>query len=207
MISTGPTANALPVRSGADLQTAGQAQPVAAATSGTKGDAQSAVAAETTKAVDPAQQSADAQALPQNQSNDEARFVEPSRASAESLTRQAEAPDAKTPAGPPPTFDWSVLEKARALAATGTPQEAPKPAPDAAPSPEADAATAQPQPSQTPQTAEATPEAAPEPAPQTAEATPPAPEPAQTAEADSAPAATATRPAVEGTVPPGVELQ
>lgn len=193
MIPSGPTATTMPVRSGTDLQANGQTAPGPAATSGTNGDTKSATKAETVQAVDPAQQGADTQGLPQNQSNEEARFVEPSRLSAESLTRQADAPDAKTPAGPPPTFDWSVLEKARALAASGT-QETPEPRPEPEPAPEVESAEA--------------------PAPQTsgpqadaprAEMQTPEPQKDAPADSDPVPTPTASKPAVDSPTPPGVE--
>ncbi|MEO1239416.1 MAG: hypothetical protein AAFW64_07110 [Pseudomonadota bacterium] len=205
MIPSGPTAVSMPVRPGADLQQGPQTQTAPTATSATEGDDRSAVAAETAQVVDPARQGADTRALPQNQTNDEARLVEPSRLASETLAQQTVAPDEKTPAGPPPTFDWSVLEKARALAASGA-QEAPKPAPEAADTAEAPARA--PETSQTPVNTDPTVRDTPE--PQARDATlagdaagsnrPDGFDPS----ASNAPQ-TASKPAKEGSVPPGVE--
>ena len=207
MIPSGPTATSVPVRPGADLQQGPQAQPAPAGTSATTGDDRSAVKAETAQAVDPARQSADTRALPQNETNEEARLVEPSRLSSETLAQPAVKPDAATPAGPPPTFDWSVLEKARALAAEGP---APEPAQKLEPAP---AATAQTNPSLGADQPGAAPAAVE--APQFAATTPAKPEQvpeaaktgaseARSPAAETAPA-TATEPAQTGSVPPRVE--
>lgn len=207
MIPSGPTATSMPVRPGADLQQGPQSQPAPTGTSATSGDERSAVRAETTQMVDPARQSADTRALPQNASNEEARLVEPSRLSSETLAQQAVTPDAATPAGPPPTFDWSVLEKTRALAAEGS---APGPTQKPEPAPEATAQTDQPSGSDRPAAARSAveastfgvatpqkPEKAPEPAtPGASEARSPATETAP---------ATASEPAQTGSIPPGVE--
>lgn len=122
MIPPGPTTGALPVRPGADLQQGQNAQPSPTPPSGTSGDERSAAKAETAQMVDPARQTADARSLRENESNEEARLVEPSRLAAQTLAATA-APDAETPAGPPPSFDWTMLEKARALAESGPPPQ------------------------------------------------------------------------------------
>lgn len=208
MIPSGPTAASMPVRPGTDLQQGPQAQPAPSGTSATTGDDRSAVKAETAQVVDPARQSADTLALPQNETNEEARLVEPSRLSSETLAQQAVTPDVSTPAGPPPTFDWSVLEKARALAAEGPtpePGQRSEPARNATPQTKASSegadlpgadraaveglqlrATTTPETEQVPQAAK----------PGASEAPTPA--------ADTAPA-TASAPGQTGSVPPGVE--
>ena len=196
MITSGPSALPLPVRSGTDLQPAGQTQPAPAAVSGAEGEQKGVTRVETVEAVEAPRQTADPRALPQNDTNARAPLVEPSRASAESLTRQADTPDAKTPAGPPPTFDWSVLEKARALAnsvPSNEPEPAPLPETQSAEEPEAAPTT-----SNDPET--------PKPARTSETAVPTEPE-APTAEAQAAElqTPTGTRPAVEGPTPPGVE--
>ncbi|MEL7105132.1 MAG: hypothetical protein AAGM21_04375 [Pseudomonadota bacterium] len=196
----------MPVRPGADLQQGPQTQATPTATSGTKGDDRSAVKADTAQIVDPARQSADTRALPQNERNEEARLVEPSRLASETLAQQAVTPDAATPAGPPPTFDWSVLEKARALAADG-PAPDPKPTPEPVPEP-----ALEPQTTSAPEGDTQTPG---RPLPEASRPTPPEarpdPEAAQPGSAQAplpgsqtAPA-TASEPGQTGSVPPGVE--
>ncbi|MEL7026237.1 MAG: hypothetical protein AAGO57_03265, partial [Pseudomonadota bacterium] len=71
----------------------------------------------TNEAVTAPDPSSKPQSLPERESNEAARLVEPSRLAPESLTRQAQAPTEETPAGPTPAFDLTILEKTRAVAA------------------------------------------------------------------------------------------
>jgi len=137
MIAAGPVGALPPVRPvGEGPLQANQPAAPAAAVSGARGEARAATRVETANAVEAPRQSGGTDALRRDERADEARarrdFVEPSRAAAEMLA--AETPDEATPAGPPPTFAWSILEKARAVGATPPPvgpasPEAPPPEP------------------------------------------------------------------------------
>lgn len=121
MISTGPRGILPAMRAGSEgVGAADPAKSVPGAVSGARGEASSRAApAETARAVDPVSQGRKAAGLPRDESNErasEARgLIEPDRPDPAMFA--AEAPTEATPAGPPPTFDVSILEKARAVAA------------------------------------------------------------------------------------------
>src|SRR6056297_3299252 len=126
MIASGPGGPLPPIRSGGEVPAATNARLVAGAVSGAQGNAIASVRTETAAAIDPARQTAAVVALPGDETNERARaargLVEPSRAAASMLT--GEAPTESTPAGPPPTFEVSILEKARAVASAAPPRRA-----------------------------------------------------------------------------------
>ncbi len=135
MIASGPGGPLPPIRSGGEVPAATNARLVAGAVSGAQGNAIASVRTETAAAIDPARQTAAVVALPGDETNERARaargLVEPSRAAASMLT--GEAPTESTPAGPPPTFEVSILEKARAVASAAppvAPPDAPRPPKD-----------------------------------------------------------------------------
>lgn len=123
MIASGPGGPLPPIRPGGEVPVAANARLVAGAVSGTQGVAIASVRTETAAAIDPARQTAAAVALPGDETNERARaargLVEPSRAAASMLT--GEAPTESTPAGPPPAFEVSILEKTRAVASASPP--------------------------------------------------------------------------------------
>ncbi len=114
MLPTNSVGPALPVRTGADAAASPQAQTSFAVSIG-PGDGRPSIQPETAQAVDPPVQKTGPQPLPRDDSNDANRLLEPSRLSAESIARIAETPTADTPVGPPPAFDFTFLEKARAI--------------------------------------------------------------------------------------------
>ncbi|MDJ1007361.1 MAG: hypothetical protein QNJ13_05995 [Paracoccaceae bacterium] len=128
MTPLGPAGATAPLRPSGDAQPPPDAAAnVPSAVSGSVGNAAAAADAETNVAVDPLAQSAAAVPPPKDETNEAASLsrsvVEPARADAEMLL--AAALDEDTLAGPPPTFDLSILEKTRALGS-----EAPSPAPE-----------------------------------------------------------------------------
>lgn len=102
------------VRSGGDAAPPPQFQNTSI-TSGAAGNDKPTGGAETNQAIDPATQLSADQPLPEEETREAARLSEPVRLSAESIARQSEVPTPETPAGPPPAFDFTVLEKARAI--------------------------------------------------------------------------------------------
>ncbi len=143
MLPTSAAGAALPAKPGLDTQVSQTqtTQPLSAS----RGEDAAALPPETAVAVDPPKQGGATDGLPQDQSNEAARLTEPSRLAPEVLARQPDIPDAKTPAGPPPTFDWSMLEKARALATSAPAPEASEPPPQTAPALTPSEATPEPQ--------------------------------------------------------------
>lgn len=131
MITSGPGGPFPPIRPAGEVTppTNSNAAKAPAALSGTQDDSQGSVRPATVQAVDPAAQSAASEALPQNETNARARaakgLVEPARPAARMFA--GETPSEATPAGPPPTFDLSILEKTRALDSLPPPMAAPPP--------------------------------------------------------------------------------
>lgn len=133
MISTGPGGVLPPVRPGGEGPSVGEPDRSAPGTvSGTTGEGRRAVRAETAEAVEPTPSGRAATGLPREESNERASaargLVEPARP--DPVMFAGERPTEETPAGPPPTFDISILEKARAVAAAPPAPPPPGPAPD-----------------------------------------------------------------------------
>ena len=123
MIAVGPSGAVTGLRSAGEAQPPPDAARDAPSTvSGTAGDAAAATSAETNQAVDPALQTTATDAAPKDESNEQASaargFVEPARADAQMLIKAE--PNEETAAGPPPTFELSILEKTRAFGSEAT---------------------------------------------------------------------------------------
>jgi len=130
MIASGPGGSLPSLRPAAEVQ--GQTSATRAAppsVSGAPGEVRPAVGAETARAVDPARQTSVTSALPRDETNERANLrrglVEPARYAPAMLA--GETPTEATPAGPPPTFDLSILEKTRAVARAAPPVIPPPP--------------------------------------------------------------------------------
>ena len=133
MISTGPGGVLPPVRNGGDGPSVGEPdRSTPGAVSGIIGEWRRAARAETAEAVDPTSPGRAATGLPREESNERASaargLVEPARPDPAMFA--GEKPTEESPAGPPPTFDISILEKARAVAAAAPAPPPPGPAPD-----------------------------------------------------------------------------
>ena len=120
MISTGPGGVLPPIRTGSECPSARDPDKSAPSTvAGITGEVRRTVRAETAEPVDPTFPGRAATGLPREESNERASvargLVEPVRPDPAMFA--GEKPTEKTPAGPPPTFDISILEKTRAVAA------------------------------------------------------------------------------------------
>lgn len=130
MIASGPGGSLPSARPVAEAQ--GQTNAARAApppVSGAPGEVGPALGVVTLRAVDPANQGATTAALPREETAERASLrrglVEPARYAPTMLA--GEAPTEATPAGPPPTFDLSILEKTRAVDRAAPPVARPAP--------------------------------------------------------------------------------
>ena len=130
MIASGPGGSLPSARPVADAQgQSGATRAIPSPASAAPGELRPALGAETLRAIDPARQTSATSTLPRDETNERANLrrdlVEPARYAPAMLA--SETPTEATPAGPPPTFDLSILEKTRAVARAAPPVIPPPP--------------------------------------------------------------------------------